>query len=209
MGSWAFSSQAPARPQRKGKASGDKPPKIEPPEKRRRIEGHSREQSKDLASLARATAELSLQTARNCRIHSGMALTTILMPECPSISAALSVDSSLQPFLTDLHRWARLILALSQDEKVSPQHRTVIFEHAQSIVSIDALYGRVLSCSVVPTFADSKIIKVQFAVAPVLQSTATAVIGALVDLGGEAKFGPPPRSSAERAVSSALNLFIC
>ncbi|CAE8619695.1 unnamed protein product [Polarella glacialis] len=193
------------RPRGKGKGKG-KQPYLEPPEKRRRVESRGREQSRDIVGLVKATAELSLQTARNSRIHSGMALTTILVPESPSISAGLAVESVSQPLLTDLHRWARLVLALSQDEKVSAQHRTVLLEHAQATASIDALLGQVLSCSIVPTFADTKIIKIQFAVASVIQTTAAAVIGALVDLGGEAKFGPPPRTSAERAESYVRGL---
>ncbi|CAE8581225.1 unnamed protein product [Polarella glacialis] len=213
MKSWARSPQGDSRPRGKGKGRGKQEPSVpgqpysEPPEKRRRIENRGKEQSRDLVGLVKASAELSLQTARNSRIHSGMALTTILVPESPSISAALAAETVSQPLLTDLRRWACLVLALCEDEKVSAEHGTVLSEHAQATASIDALLGRLLSCSIVPTFADSKIIKIQFAVAAVLQKTATAVVGALVDLGGEAKFGPPPRTSAERAVSSALASF--
>mmetsp|Transcript_17344 Transcript_17344/g.27687 ORF Transcript_17344/g.27687 Transcript_17344/m.27687 type:complete len:211 (+) Transcript_17344:226-858(+) len=208
MQSWAVAPKTEPQSRGKGKGKG-KPLRSSSPQpgKRRRVEGRDQGQSTSLTSLATATAELSLQTARNCRVHSGMAVTTVLVPECPATMAALAVESASQPSLTDIYRWAALVLTLSQEERVSSQHRTVLVEHAQATASTEALLGRVLSCSIVPTFADSKIIKIQFAVAPVLQMTAAALVGALVDLGGEAKFGPPPRSSAERAVSSALASF--
>ncbi|CAE8621920.1 unnamed protein product [Polarella glacialis] len=107
MQAWAGTPQADARPRAKGKGKGKTTfSTLEPPGKKRRIDGHNREQARDIVGLAKATAELSLQTARNSRIHSGMALTTVLVPESPSISAAMAVEPNPQPLLTDLQRWA-------------------------------------------------------------------------------------------------------
>ncbi|CAE8718447.1 unnamed protein product [Polarella glacialis] len=210
MESWMYST--PARVENKGKGKGKGKGKNEGASstdgKRRRTESSTAVSSRDIVGLATATAELSLETARTARVQTGLAVTTLLVPECPTLAAVLTAETdSAQPPYSDVLRWARLVVGLSTEEKVSMPHRSVLIEHCKSTATPDQLLGSVLSCSISPTFANNKLIKVQFAVSATLHEVAAAIIGALRELGGEAKYGPPPRSSAERAVRTSLNSF--
>ncbi|CAE8651211.1 unnamed protein product, partial [Polarella glacialis] len=100
--------------------------------------------SRDLTGLVKATAELALQTASTSRVHTGMAVTTLLVPECPKLSAAITAETDgTHPLFSDMQRWARLAVGLSTEEKVSPQHRAILIEHCKLTATLEQLLGLV------------------------------------------------------------------
>lgn len=170
--------------------------------KRRRTEKNG---SLDMQRLVQATAKLSLQTARQVRLNTALTVTTALAPTMPLLQTALNIHSdATKPTLGDILRWSTVVSSLSHNEKVSAQHRALLEQHAKATQSPEALLGLIHFFSVAPTFGDSSLIKVQWSTAPELRQISMALAGALVELGASLKYGPAPRSAAERAVAAAL-----
>mmetsp|Transcript_41841 Transcript_41841/g.135382 ORF Transcript_41841/g.135382 Transcript_41841/m.135382 type:complete len:103 (-) Transcript_41841:67-375(-) len=66
-----------------------------------------------------------------------------------------------------------------------------------------SLNAPILCCTVAPT-SDGELTKVQVIADAQVRPVALAIGQALVAQRGETKFAPPPKTSAERAVASAL-----
>jgi hypothetical protein len=177
----------------------------QPAAKKRRTDGGNEDGLRGLKELVKSTAELSLQSAKQLRVLSGMAVTTTLVQKNPAVEAAANVEvTPSQPLKADLERWGQLVNSLAKNSSVSSSIRALLTEHASSVQSKDSLFGKVLMCNVAQCFNDQNQYKVQIAVAACLQPIGTAILTALSELGGDSCFGPPPRLSAERAVAAAL-----
>lgn len=79
--------------------------------------------------------------------------------------------------------------------------------HILQATSSDVLMGSVLLCRCNSTYSNPEIVRLQFSVSQGLQPLLEQILRFLVAQGAQIKFGPAPRSSAERQAQTALQLF--
>ncbi|CAE8641456.1 unnamed protein product [Polarella glacialis] len=191
----------PERPP-KGKGKG-KNAQPENPAKRTKTENPGG--TRQLQQLAIATSQLCLQNSKMLRLVFSLGVSTTLVPAHPILERASHVEFvPSDPLLADVHRWAILVTGLAVLEQIPSDVRAVLTQHGQAISSPAELLGQIQLCTIVPTFADPKVFRVQVKVSSELETELNAVLRALAILGGTSKFGPAPRTAAERLVSSCL-----
>jgi hypothetical protein len=205
MDSWVVLPESTAAPHRgKGGKGGGKKGGFEQPSKKAKVEKNS---SSAVVNALLAVGDLGQQNARDIRQLFGMAVVTVLCPRNPAAEAASAVEViPTEPLKADLQRWSIFIKALGTCNKVSPEVRKVLTDYGATVPNIEALQGLILKCDSMPTYNDSEQFKIQISVAASLQMACAAVVNALIQLGGTAKFGGPPRSAAERTAAAALRL---
>eukprot|EP00929_Paragymnodinium_shiwhaense_P002087 TRINITY_DN10228_c0_g1_i8.p2 TRINITY_DN10228_c0_g1~~TRINITY_DN10228_c0_g1_i8.p2 ORF type:complete len:186 (-),score=26.56 TRINITY_DN10228_c0_g1_i8:143-700(-) len=161
-----------------------------------------RDDDGSMAGLVKSTAELSLHTARQQRLLSGIAHTVVLLPAHAATKAVLDMppDPTQRGHVT---RWAVFVLALSKLDGF-PEQQSVLAQHVAQSTDPEKLLPLVHVFNVVPTYDNPQLIKIQFTVDAQLWPVQQALVSMLVAMGGSMKYGPPPRSAPERAVAKAL-----
>ncbi|CAE8636703.1 unnamed protein product [Polarella glacialis] len=187
----------PPKGKGKGKGAGA------PPGKRSRSEVHTGGLA-NLRTLAVATAELSLQSAKHIRLLSSIAIVTLLVPKHPVVESAAAVEQFGDAGEPDIRRWAILVSTLADEQKLPGDIRQVLSEHVNEVSSPEQLQDVVHICHCAPTSNDQSMFKVQLQVTTALERVAKAVVAACVVLGATVKYGPAPRTAAERLVASSL-----
>ncbi|CAE8639718.1 unnamed protein product [Polarella glacialis] len=187
----------------KGKVRNANSEVVEQPPKRPRLEDQH-----DLRPLTLAIGELSLETSSKQRLQTGGLLRTCLTPVLDIFKEPLQVSESSNysdPSLNSVLTWTSLVLALCKASLSTgaSEAQTALQAYAAEQPDITALREAVHFCRVVTTY-DSKQVKVQFWLSETLNRPALAVQHILVQLGGEIKYGPPPKSARERKVASLL-----
>ncbi|CAE8740045.1 unnamed protein product [Polarella glacialis] len=189
-------------PPPKGKGRGKNPQVQE--NKRPRVSEHtgsSSSSSSSVRDLALATADLSLQSARHIRQLWSLATCTILTPSHETVVHASHIP---QGDTAEIMRWAILVTGLAAEPKVSPEDREMLRAHSESVSQPSMLTDLVGLCHVSQTFGDTNMFRIQFQTATALESVSKALVSAFVTLGGTVKYGPAPRSAAERLTAACL-----
>eukprot|EP00931_Biecheleriopsis_adriatica_P068746 TRINITY_DN42658_c0_g1_i1.p1 TRINITY_DN42658_c0_g1~~TRINITY_DN42658_c0_g1_i1.p1 ORF type:complete len:212 (+),score=22.79 TRINITY_DN42658_c0_g1_i1:162-797(+) len=205
MDSWptggsSSSSPAKGRGKQKGKQNRHGNPFVN---KRARFE-----QSNDdnpYLQLLYSSSELGLENRRQLRILFGLGVSTSLVPKHPVLQKAAAVETDpANPIMGDIFRWKVFVTELSKLEDLPNEIRQTLLDHMKSITAPEQLLGHVLMCTVYPTFDHQDIYKVHLKVSSSLQSVGSAVLNALTHLHAEHKFGPGPRTKAERLTADCL-----
>ncbi|CAE8594274.1 unnamed protein product [Polarella glacialis] len=176
----------------------------EPQQKRLRAERDA-ETSAGVTEAIPAIGELSLETARNSRMHSGGLFRTLLLPVVQGLELPVRITAEAtgtDPGLEHCKVWAALILSLvNLSVPAELQSAQLVLKTLAS--AEQEWQNKVHFCRVCKTY-DQKKLKVQFSVDSQLDPAAAAVARILVAQGGELMFGPPPRSARERKVAGIM-----
>ena len=188
----------PAGPRRPGRDSDEKGVK------RRRSDGRNsrRTELDGIEQLCTATAQLSLDTARKQRAAEASLYTTLLVPTTSELQTA--ADMREMDAAAHVRRWATIVIAMVDDTRSPAKAQAVLREHVEASQDGQALEGTVTCCTVAPTYASDRILKIRFCVASELRAVSLALTECLTAAGAEAKHGAPPRGASERAVAAAL-----
>ena len=110
-----------------------------------------------------------------------------------------------QPILTGppyVHVWAALILFLVKVEALADK-APLLRQHAADITSPSELVPMIRICRIAKAF-EPGMHRLTLAVSEELRPVLRAVLVCLEQLGGDIKYGPPPKSPLERTVQKLL-----
>ena len=158
--------------------------------------------------LLHATARLSIETARNVRMLTAIAVRTLSVPalsQCGPPVRAVAEQPRTYAEHEPAYTWAQLVLlalALVPEDSQDAGH-LLLRQHAVQSTRPELLRDHLQECQVTRCYsADASNIKL--AVSGELAPTAQALCRTLIAGGATLRFGAAPKSSAERAVTTAL-----
>ncbi|CAE8611269.1 unnamed protein product [Polarella glacialis] len=167
-----------------------------------------------LRRLATFSGKLGLHLAARSRVHDSCCLHVATLPANHSVSMAMfsAGKSYFEKRKTSTARnlgsphlfvWAAAILAVKNLPDLPESDRQTLNAHALAYDVIGNLAQLVHICSISKAWAKDTA-KVEFSVAPELDTVLDVVLRALTNSGADLKAGPPPRSRYERAVAQLL-----
>ena len=211
------SSQRPKRTQAEASAAPARPAALAvgmdaamgpcPTDTRQKSKGSAKGSGKS-ADLLQCTAELALETARNVRCLSSIALRTITISDtcnCGQGIVDLAAQEQTYNEMELVYTWAALVLViLRTPQAVLPEaSMEILRRHSGACPTAECLKEHIKECSVTRTYTGTAS-NIRLAGSYEVQDAMQAVCRCLVAMGGVLRFGAAPRGGKERAVLAAL-----
>jgi hypothetical protein len=191
----------------KGKGKGKQRTATEQDAKRRCVDSAS-SGGANMRALTFAIGDLSLDLARNDRLHTSGLLHTWLLPLHERWEEAVQSTTAAtgeNPIMDYALNWTAMLVAASQAEVTAEaqSQRAVLQRSTAQMQDTTTLLEQIHFCRIARTF-DTKYIKIQYWATQV-EDLLRALRAVLLALGGELRLGPAPRTAHERAVASLLS----
>ncbi|CAE8594898.1 unnamed protein product [Polarella glacialis] len=165
------------------------------------------------ATLLVQTAKQALSNAAHVRKHDAVLQRVNILPAAHPVCVSLQLcgrqfgtkakdKPAAEIGSPHLHKWAALIAALASLNLSEPQ-KVQLTEHAQTMDSPKKLAQSVFVCKLSKAWIKDTF-KLTISLAPDMVAVAELVCTVLAANGAVLKFGIPPRSSQERAISKIL-----